>query len=113
MFIARAGYIAIIGIIAIAAVATAIVLQPDDASHNPTIEVQQVVNYARFGLVESIDVRDTTMTVRFVEGFDAEEAFGADSRVFEATLGEGEDIVAMLEAAGVPIGDDGVRVRRP
>jgi hypothetical protein len=110
MIFTRLGYFLILSIIAAAVVAIVIVLQPDTARNHPPIETEEVVNYARFGAIEHIEVDGRLLTVTFREDFDTEEHFGTDSRVFHATLAEGEEIGAMLTAAGVNIGGDGVQL---
>ncbi len=111
MVFTRLGYLVIVAIIAAAATAIYMVLQPGSAENNPSIEVQQVVNYAKFGQVERIDVSGRTVTVRFKDDLDTESAFGVDARVFDATLAEGDSILTILESNGVAVGGaNGVRV---
>ena len=110
MIVARLSYLLIITIIAVAAVAVFMVARPDDASHNPAIEVQEIINYSRFGVVESITESGQTLTVRFKDDFDTEDAFGTDSHVFEATLPAGQNIRTILQDNGIIVGEGGVRV---
>lgn len=110
MIVARLSYVLIITIVAVAAVAVFMVLRPDEASHNPAIELQQIIDYSRFGVVESITEGGQTLTVRFNDDFDTEEAFDTDSHVFEATIPPGDDIRTILENNGVIVGEGGVTV---
>ena len=111
MIFTRLGYVLIVTVIAIAAVAIFIVLRPESASGPPTISVEEVVNYSRYGVVESIEVKGQTMKVRFKDGYDTEEQFGTDSREFEASLAPDQSILVLLETAGIPVNTaEGVRV---
>jgi len=112
MIFTRLGYFLILAIIAAAAVAIVLVLRPDTATNYPPIETEQVVNYARFGAIDEIEVDGMLLTVRFREDFDTEEQFGTSSHTFHGTLAEGQDIGQMLSAAGVVVGEGGVRVTR-
>jgi hypothetical protein len=106
----RFGYAVILFIIAAAIVAIVVVLRPDTATNYPEIETEQVINYARFNAIERIEVDGRLLTVTFREGFDTDEHFDTDSRVFHSTLAEDEDIEAMLAAAGIAVGEGGVQV---
>ncbi|HZP58589.1 MAG TPA: hypothetical protein VFC53_13720 [Dehalococcoidia bacterium] len=109
MIFTRLGYVLIITVIAVAAVAIVVVLRP--ASEDHVISAQEVVNYARFGVIESIDAHGRTLTVRFKKDFDTNEAFGTNSHTFSATLGDGQSITDMLAQAGVALdGSNGLRV---
>ena len=110
MIFTRLGYFMILLIIAAAAVAIIFVLRPETATNYPSIETEQVVNYARYGVVNEIEVDGTLLTVRFHEDFDTQEQLGTSSHVFHGTLAEGQDIGQMLSAAGVVVGEDGVQV---
>ncbi len=110
MIVARLSYLLIITIVAVAAVAVFMVLRPDEASHNPDIELQQIINYSRFGVIESITESGQTLTVRFNDDFDTEQAFDTDSHVFEATVPAGQNIRTLLQSNGIIVGEGGVRV---
>jgi hypothetical protein len=110
MILARLSYLLIITIIAAAGVAVFMVLRPDDASHNPAIEIQEIINFSRFGVIESITESGQTVTVRFDEDFDTEGAFDTDSHVFEATVPRGQNIRTILQNNGVIVGEGGVPV---
>lgn len=110
MILARLSYLLIITIIAVAGVAVFMVLRPDDASHNPALELQQVIDYSKFGVIENITESGQTLTVTFRDDFDTEEAFETDSRVFEATLPSGQNIRTLLQNNGVIVGEGGVEV---
>lgn len=104
MIFTRFGYLVIVAIIAAAGAAIYWVVRPDAADGRPQIEVQQVVDYAKFGQVERIEVDGRTLTVHFIDTLDTESAFGDDARVFEATLPDGASIYTILEANGVAVG---------
>lgn len=111
MWLARAGYVLILAIVASALVAIAIVVRPENAEHPQFMEVTQVINYSRFGQIESIEQHGRTLSVRFQGDFDTKGTFGSGSHVFESTLPEGQTIAGLLEQAGVKVnGDGGVRV---
>ena len=101
MLFTRIGYVLIIGVIATAVAAVAIVLRPEEATHPPVLEFQQVVNYSRYGVVDRIDARGRTLTVHFKADFDTREPFQTDVHTFEAAVPEGQDIVQALASAGV------------
>ena len=108
MFFTRISYLLIAAVVAIAAAAVCTVLDTDEATTNPPITIEQLVLNA--ASVESVRQSGRTVTVRFDDDFDAEAAFGVDSRAFEATLDQGVTITDVLRFANVPIGEDGVRV---
>ena len=114
MLVTRIGYALIACVIIAAAVAIIIVLVPnggsDDAS--PAIEFDTVVNYARYGVIESIDVKGDTMTVHFIKDYDTQTQFGTSSHTFTATVPAGQDIEAALTGAGIAVGDGGLPVRK-
>ena len=102
MLVTRIGYLLIIGVVATAAAAVMIVLRPGTASQPPALEFQQVVNYSRYGVVERIDVKGQTLTVRFRDDFDTQSQLGISDKVFEAAVPVGRDITTALTEAGVP-----------
>jgi hypothetical protein len=114
MMFTRLGYSLILMIVAAAAVAVAVVAfvaWPGGGSSGHTLDAQQVVNYSRFHVIDSIDQNGRTLTVHFNKDFDTKKAFGTGAHEFTSTLPQGEDIVAMLTAVGVPInGADGIQV---
>ena len=107
MLVARIGYVLIILVIATAVAAIAIVLRPDDASHPPMLEFQEVVNYSHFGVIDRIDVRGQTLTVHFNDSFDTKARFDTSTHTFEAPVPAGQDIVSALEAAGIAVNQSG------
>jgi len=107
MLVTRVGYLLIIGVVATAAAAVMIVLRPSTASQPPALEFQQVVNYSRYGVVERIDVKGQTLTVRFKDGFDTQAQLGIADRVFAASVPAGSDITTALPEAGVPFNRPG------
>ena len=113
MMFTRLGYALILVILLAAAgaiAAVAVVAWPDSGAGH-TLDPQQVVNYSRFHVIDSIDQNGRTLTVRFKKDFDTKGAFGTSAHEFTSTLPAGADIVSMLTAAGVPInGADGLQV---
>lgn len=107
MLVARIGYVLIVLVIATAVAAIAIVLRPDDASHPPMLEFQEVVNYSHFGVIDSIDVRGQTLTVHFIDSFDTVARFDTKVHTFEAPVPAGQDIFSALQAAGVEVNETG------
>ncbi len=107
MLVARIGYVLIILVIATAVAAVAMVLRPDDATHPPMLEFQDVVNYSHFGVIDRIDVRGQTLTVHFRDSFDTAERFGTGTHTFEAPVPSGQDIMSALQAAGIEVNKTG------
>ena len=114
--ITRFGHIVILAIIAAAAVAVFVVLRADDADSPsgddlPRMQVAEVINYSRFGVVDRIEVDGRDLTVHFARDFDvASTPLGTESKVFRATLDQGQDIRQLLGAEGIAIGGEGVEV---
>lgn len=102
MLITRVAHVLIVGVIATAAVAIVLVLRPETASHPPALEFQQVVNYSKYGVVDSIDAKGQVLTVHFRDGFDTKAQLGTDAHTFETSLPSGDNVAAVLAAAGVP-----------
>ena len=107
MLVARIGYVLIILVIATAAAAVAMVLRPDNATHPPMLEFQEVINYSHFGVIDRIDVRGQTLTVHFKDSFDTAERFGTSTHTFEAPVPSGQDIMTALQSAGVEVNKTG------
>lgn len=107
MLVARIGYVLIVLVIATAAAAIAMVLRPDDASHPPMLEFQEVINYSHFGVIDQIDVRGQTLTVHFKDSFDTTERFRTSTHTFEAPVPTGQDIFSALQAAGIEVNKTG------
>jgi hypothetical protein len=107
MVITRVAHGLIVAVVAVAAVAIAIVLRPDSASHPPGLEFQQVINYSRYGVIDSINAKGNVLTVHFRDDFDTKAQFGTDVHTYEATLPSGQDLVVALTEAGVPAPDAG------
>jgi hypothetical protein len=111
MGVTRIAQLLIIVIIAAAAVAVFIVVRPESAHQNPSITLEEVINFAKFGVVDSIEVRDNVAIVTFSEDYDPSTGpLATDSRVFEMAVPAGENVAARLMEAGVPVGADGVSV---
>jgi len=112
MIFTRLGYSLILVIVLAAAAAVAFVaFQVRDGGSSHELDPQQVINYSKFGVIDSIEQDGRTLTVTFNKEFDTKPAFGTSSHEFTSTLPEGASIVSMLTAAGVPInGTDGLRV---
>jgi hypothetical protein len=127
----RFGYFVIIAILAVAGAAIAFVLWPSGSSDNPavdarptaavtvslaatqpTIPFSRVIDFARLGAVQSLDAQGQDVTVTFREDFDT-SGFNTTSHVFRSSLQPGQDIVQVLEAAGITVnGSNGVAVTR-
>jgi hypothetical protein len=111
MGLTRIAHGLIVVIIAIAAVAIFLVVRPDSAHQNPSITLDEVINYAKFGVVESVEVKDNVAIVTFSDDYDPSTGpLATESRVFEMTVPDGENVAARLLEAGVPVGADGVSV---
>ncbi len=110
MFITRLGYLLIVGVIAAAAIAIFVVLQRTEAD-TPSITVEQVIGYSRYGVIDSINSTGKTVKVHFRSDFDTKSQLGSSSHDYEATLRDGDNLLTMLETSGIKInGADGVRV---
>lgn len=76
----------------------------------PSIPFSRVIELTRFGAVLSIDARGTDITVNFREDFDV-SGFNTTAHVFKSSLEPGQDVVQVLETAGIRVnGADGVTV---
>lgn len=109
----RIAYLAIVGVLALTVVAVCSVVSGTgggDDGELPEITAKQIVDYARFGMVEEVNVDDRNVTVTFVDTLDTEEAFGEASRRFRATLAEGETMTQLILDAGLTVGAGGVEV---
>ena len=110
MFVTRLGYLLIVGIVAAAGVAIFVVLQRS-GDDTPSISVEQVIGYSRFGVVDSISATGRTLNVHFRNDFDTKSQLGSSSHDYEATLRDGDNLLTILETSGVKINSaDGVRV---
>ncbi|MDP9236599.1 MAG: hypothetical protein M3P30_04220 [Chloroflexota bacterium] len=107
MLFTRVSYVLIIGVIAFAIAAIAIVLRPDTASQPSVLEFTQVINYSKYCVVDRIEAKGQTLTVQFRPGFDTKAQFGTSDRVFQSTLPAGQDLVAALKGAGVEVNGTG------
>ena len=111
--VTRIAYLAIVGVMVVAVVAVWSVARGTgggDDGELPELTTKQIVDYARFGMVEEIDVDGRNVTVTFVETLDTEDAFGESSRRFRATLPEGETMTDQILAAGLTVGAGGIVV---
>jgi hypothetical protein len=108
MILTRISYLAIAAVVAVAAAAVCVVLDTDEATTNPPITLEQMLTNA--ASIDSVRQSGRQITVRFREEFDAQSAFGVDSRTFEATLDDGVNVSDVFRFANVPVGDNGVRV---
>lgn len=110
MIVSRIAYLLMTMVIAAAIVAIVIILRPNDASSPPTMDFQTVLNYSQFGVIDKIEQKDQTLTVHFKKDFDTQKHFNTDTHTFEATVPESRDLLAELQAVGVPVGEEGVQV---
>ncbi|MEX2226263.1 MAG: hypothetical protein WEB52_07440 [Dehalococcoidia bacterium] len=108
MILTRISYLLIAAVVAVAAAAVCAVLDTDEATTNPPITLEQMIRNA--AAIDSVRQSGRQITVRFEDDFNAQAAFGIDSRTFEATLDEGINVADVFRFANVPVGDDGVRV---
>ncbi len=116
MLVTRIAHALIIGVVASAAVAIVMVLRPDSASHPPALEFQQVINYSRYGVIDTINIKGGEVTVHFRDDFDTKAQFGVDAHTFIASGPADEDAVTALMAAGVPdasVGGPAITVQSP
>jgi hypothetical protein len=89
---------------ATAAVAASATVSPDAAQ--PTIPFSRVIDFARAGAVLRIDAQDADVTVTFREDFDT-SGFNTTSHVFRSSVEPGQDVVQVLEDAGVGVNRPG------
>ena len=131
MIFTRFGYFVIIAILAVSAAAIAFVLWPSGSSGKPAfsprptaavtvsplaaqpaIPFDRVIDFVRLGAVQSLDAQGQDVAVTFREDFDT-SGFNTDSHVFHSSLQPGQDIVQVLEAAGIAVnGSGGVAVTK-
>ncbi len=82
------------------------------ASNQPTIPFSRVIDFARLGAVQSIASQGQDVTVTFRADFDT-SGFSTTSHVFRSSLEPGQDVLQVLEAAGIPVnGAGGVTVTK-
>jgi hypothetical protein len=127
----RLGYFVIVAILAIAGAAIAVVAWSaissggDDpavdptptavaaatapASQLPSIPFARVIDFTRSGAVLTIDAQGIDITVTFREDFDV-SGFNTTSHVFKSSLEPGQDVVQVLETAGIAVSEDGITV---
>lgn len=111
--VTRAASLAIVGVMIVAVIAVWAVVSGTGGSDDgelPEITTKQIVDYARFGMVEEVNVDGRDVTVTFVETLDTEDAFGEASRRFRATLAPGETMTRLIVDAGLTVGEGGVEV---
>ena len=107
MLVTRVSYVLIIGVIAVAIAAIAIVLRPETASQPAPLEFGQVIDYSKVGVIERIEMKGQLLTVHFRPGFDTKAQFGSGDRTFQSMLPAGKDLLAALKDAGVGVNDAG------
>ena len=138
MYFTRFGYFVIVSIIVVAIAAVFFVVWPFDDSGGdnggdtlaptatpagpsasptpdpiPELSFQQVINFATFGAVVSIEVAGSEILVNLNPGFDV-SGLGTSSHTFRTTLPQGSNSVEeALRAGGVEVnGETGVPVIR-
>jgi len=137
MYFTRFGYFVIVSVIVVAIAAVFFVVWPfDDSGGNggdtlaptataagpsasptpdpiPELSFQQVINFATYGAVVSIEVTGSRITVNLNPAFDV-SGLNATSHTFRTTLPQGSNSVEeALQAGGVEVnGDTGVPVIR-
>ena len=126
----RLGYVVIVAIMAAAGAAIAYVVWPSGSSDEPvvtrpaatpaagsadtrpSIPFERVIDFTRLGAVLTIEARGQDVTVTFREDFDT-SGFNTASRVFSSSLQPGQDVIQVLEDAGVAVnGPGGVTVTK-
>lgn len=126
----RLGYCVIIAIMAVAGAAIALVVWSSGSSDTPAVSAptvtaaagppstrpvipfERVMDFTRLGAVISIDAQGQDVTVTFREDFDT-SGFNTTSHVFSSSLQPGQDVVRVLEDAGIAVnGEGGVTVTK-
>jgi hypothetical protein len=121
----RLGYIVIVAIMVVAGAAIAFVVWPSGSSDTPdaatptatstadtrpSITFERVIDFTRLGAVLTIEAQGQDVTVTFREDFDT-SGFNTGSHVFRSSLEPRQDVVQVLEAAGIAVnGPGGVAV---
>jgi hypothetical protein len=96
-----------------AATATAAGVTVSPVSTQPSIPFSRVIDFARAGAVLTIEARGQDVTVTFREDFDT-SGFNTTSHVFRSSVEQGQDVVRVLEDAGVAVNrQGGVTVTTP
>ena len=72
------------------------------AALQPSIPFTRVIDFARAGAVLRIDAQDADVTVTFREDFDT-SGFNTTSHVFRSSVEQGQNVVQVLEDAGVAV----------
>jgi hypothetical protein len=85
---------------ATAANAASVTVSP--AVSQPTIPFSRVIDFARAGAVLRIDAQNADVTVVFRDDFDT-SGFNTTSHVFRSSVEQGQDVVQVLEDAGVAV----------
>jgi hypothetical protein len=84
------------------ATATAASVTVSPAVSQPTIPFSRVIDFARAGAVLRIDAQNADVTVVFRDDFDT-SGFNTTSHVFRSSVEQGQDVVQVLEDAGVAV----------
>ncbi len=107
MIFTRLGYSLIIVVMLAAAGAIYFVVRPP-GSETQALRLEDVMNYSKFGVIQSIDQDGKALTVRFKKEFDTRAAFGTDAHVFKSEIPDaGTNIIMLLEQAGVRVNAEG------
>jgi len=110
MIVARLGYLLILGIVIAAGVAIFVVLQRSEADP-PSLPLDQVINYSKYGVIDSMSANGDNVKVHFRSDFDTKGQLGNSSHDYQTKLRSGDSLVGLLQTAGVRVnGIDGVRV---
>ena len=110
MLVARLGYLLILGIVIAAGIAIFVVLQRSEADP-PTLTLDQVIGYSKYGVIDSMSANGDTVKLHFRNDFDTKGQLGNSSHDYQTKLRQGDSLVGVLETAGVRVnGIDGVRV---
>ena len=84
------------------ATATPAVATVAPAALQPSISFTRVIDFARAGAVLRIDAQNADVTVVFRDDFDT-SGFNTTSHVFRSSVEQGQDVVQVLEDAGVAV----------
>jgi hypothetical protein len=108
MVFTRLGYLLILAIMGVAAIAMFIVawssFDSDDEDEPFTVPFETVINYARFGTIERLEVEGDTVTVFVREDVDVSQ-LNTDEHVWQTEVPE-QGVEQALREAGIAVDGD-------
>jgi hypothetical protein len=108
MVFTRLGYLLILAIMAVAGVAMFIVawssFDADDEDEPFVVPFETVINYARFGTIERLEVEDDTVIVFVREDVDVSQ-LNTDEHVWQSDVPE-QGVEQALREAGISVNGD-------